>query len=51
VDTSLWDPGSVDRLIDIVEHIGCQVIHDYIVVWNGMQQYIVVCNGILGCFP
>jgi hypothetical protein len=37
VDTSLWDLGSINRLIYIVEHIRCKVIHDDIVVCSGMQ--------------
>jgi hypothetical protein len=30
VDTSLWDPGSVDisGVIDAVAHIGYRVVHD-----------------------
>jgi hypothetical protein len=56
VDTSLWDPGSVDisRVIDSEAHMGYMMVHDDTVVCSGIQQYTTVYNGVqwdFGTFP
>jgi hypothetical protein len=56
VDTSLWDPGSVDisGVIDTVAHIGYRVVHDDTMVCSGIQQYTTVYDGVqwvFGTFP
>jgi hypothetical protein len=43
VDTSLWDPGSVDvsRVIDIMAHIQYRMVHDDTMVCSGITTYSV----------
>jgi hypothetical protein len=56
VDTTLWDPGSVDIsiLIDTVAHMGYRMVHDDVVVCSGIQQYTTMNDGVqwdFGMFP
>jgi hypothetical protein len=56
VDTSLWDTSSFDicRVIVAMEHKGKHVVHEDVVMFNSIQHYIVVCDGIkwvFGMFP
>jgi hypothetical protein len=52
VDTSLWDPSSVDisGVIDTVAHIGYRVVHDDTRVCSGIQQYTTVYGGVQWVF-
>jgi len=56
VDTSLWDPGSIDisGVINTGEHIGYMVVHDDMTMCSSIPQYTIVYNGvqcIFGTFP
>jgi hypothetical protein len=54
VDTSLWDPSSVDicRVIYTVAHKRHQVVHEDAVVCSSIQLLCaVVYNGFLGLSP
>jgi hypothetical protein len=56
VDTSLWDLSSVDIsiVIDTLKHVGYSMVHDDTMVCHGIQQNMIVYDGIqwvFGMFP
>jgi hypothetical protein len=50
VDISLWDPGSLNKIIDIVAHISYRVVHDDTMVCSGIQQYTMMYGGVRWVF-
>ena len=52
MDTSLWDPGSIDisGVSDTMAHIGYRVVHDDTGVCIGIQHYTAMYGGIQWVF-